>query len=489
LRLNLPGSDPRLAQTVRFFEDRHVASWAAGGFVRDHLLGRAPRDIDLTTDGPPVELGRELAGEIGAAFVIMDEARGHVRLVLPGDGRIDLTPLRADAIDADLRLRDFTVDAMAVQLTPVTATMGELLDPTGGRNDLRDGLIRMTGQAALADDPLRLLRGVRLCAELDFGLEEETRSRISAGAAEINTVAPERLRDELARIMATDRAAAGLRLMDELGLLVAVLPEVEVMRDVEQPKEHYFDVLRHSLAAVEALDAMLGADQPGEARERAMWTAVRQGLPPAVLAALEEQLGSASRLSLLKLGALLHDIGKPGTKSVEAGGRVRFFGHAELGAQIASRLMARLRYSSRATAMVAAMIRAHLRPLQMSQSGAPSNRAVYRYFRDAGDAGAETLLLSLADHAATAGPRLDPEQFRRHVGLVAYTLQMRDERPTVVKPRKLIRGDELAAELGIVAGPGLRDVLEKIAEAQAAGEVNDRDGAVEFARRLIGDRR
>jgi len=199
----------------------------------------------------------------------------------------------------------------------------------------------------------------------------------------------------------------------------------------------------------------------------------------------EEVVRGTPRAAVLKLGGLLHDIGKPESKSFEESGRMRFFGHADAGAEIAVTLMQRLHFSSREVALVSSMIQAHLRPLLMAQRGAPSDRAIYRFFRDTADAGIDTLFLSLADHLATVGPRIDMEGWRRHVAVVSYILLNRFQEPTVIAPPKLLDGDDLMAEFGLAPGPHIGELLELVREAQAAAEVTTRDQALALARRHL----
>jgi poly(A) polymerase len=196
-----------------------------------------------------------------------------------------------------------------------------------------------------------------------------------------------------------------------------------------------------------------------------------------------------SRAALLKLGGLLHDVGKPATRSTDETGRMRFFGHQHVGADIAAAALRRLRFSSREVAMVRAMVAAHLRPVQMAQQGPPTRRAIYRFFRDTGEAGIETLFLSLADHLATVGPRLNEAGWRRHVALTSYILEKRLREADVVAPPKLLKGEEVMAALGLPPGPLVGQLLEAVREAQAAGEISTREEALALARRLAAGAR
>ncbi len=485
LRLE-PSLRELLAKIAAFFEARGLEAYATGGFLRDALLGLPTRDLDISISADPLELGPQLADAFEGDYFPLDEERGHARILLPAhDLRVDLLPLRG-AIEDDLRGRDYTVNALAASLTDAAAAgpLG-LIDPTGGLDDLRAGVIRLIREQALFNDPLRLLRGVRLAAQLDFRIEPATAELIHQHAALLRGVAVERQRDELMLVLSTRRAAKGLWLLDELGLLRQLLPELDVTRDVEQPKEHHWDVFGHSLAAVDALDTLLAEDEPVADPQRrqwrelwtqlAWWDGAREHLRSEVVAGVP-------RSAVLKLGALLHDIGKPETRSLEESGRIRFFGHADVGAEIAVRFMRRLRFSSAETSLVGAMIEAHLRPLLMAHTGTPTDRAIYRFFRDTGEAGIDTLFLSLADHLGTVGPRFDLEGWRRHVALMSYLLFKRFNKPEITSPPKLIDGDDLMAALGLSPGPQIGELLELVREAHAAGEVATKEEALELAK-------
>ena len=474
-----------LSELAAVLAVQRVDAWATGGFLRDVLLGREVKDLDITIEADPLRLGPDIAKTFGGDCFPLDAERGRVRVLLPAyDIHLDLMPLPG-SIEDDLRTRDFTIDAMAAPLNELASGSIRLIDPTTGLPDLQDRVVRHVSEQALVDDPLRLLRGVRLAVLLDFAIEPITAKAIHRHGGGLERVAMERQRDELVQILRTPRGAPGLRLMDELGLLDGVLPELAVTRGVEQPKEHYWDVFRHCLAVVEALDMMLAMDEPEAEPARSLWNELWGRLEwweDGRQYFATEFVPNTHRCSLTKLAGLLHDIGKPETKSFD-NGRIRFRGHADAGAQIATRVMQRLRFSARETALVSGMIEAHMRPVQMAQEQAPSRKAVYRFFRDTGEAGIDTLFLSLADHLGTMGPRVELEGWRRHVAVIDYVLRMRSEERVVVEPPKLVDGDDLMSALGIPPGPRLRELLELVREAQAAGELTTREEAIALARR------
>lgn len=491
-RLSLSLSPPAaglLARLAAFFRGRGSEAYVTGGFLRDALLGRESRDVDLAAAADPLALGPELAEALGGRSFPLAPERGILRIVLPGqDLHVDLLPLRGD-IESDLRLRDYTIDAMAAPLAGAAAGAAEIIDPTGGHPDLRRRLVRVVREEAFREDPLRPLRGVRLAAELDFRLERGTTALIRAHAPRLPEAAPERQRDELMRTLATPRAGGALRLLDDLGLLAPLLPEVAAARGVEQPKEHYWDVFGHSLEAVRALDFLLLPEAPADEPWRSLWREVWEPLAwwqegKAYFQA--EVVPGRPRLAVLKLAALLHDIAKPETKTWDETGRMRFFGHADVGAEKAVRILRRLRLSGREVELVRTMVKAHLRPVQMGQQGPPTRRALYRYFRDCGDAAIDTLFLSLADHLATVGPRVSREGWRNHASLVNYILTQRFQEESIVAPPRLVNGHDLMRALGLAPGPLVGRLLRLVEEAQAAGEVKTREEALELARSALG---
>jgi len=479
-----------LAELAAFFRVRRVEAYAVGGFLRDALLGRRCRDIDLSIAADPLLVGRDLADAFGGHYFPLAQERHLARLVFP-ERRVyvDLLPLSGDIL-ADLSQRDYTIDAMAARLDEVDAGRALVIDPTGGRQDLRRRLVRATSEESFRQDPLRLLRGVRLAAELGFHIEPGTGDLIRRYAALVPTAAVERQRDELMRILSTPRAGHGLRLLEALGLLEQVLPEMAATRGVEQPKEHYWDVFSHSLETVSSLDVLLTEDGPQGRAQRGLWRELWRQLAwwgDARDHFQQEVIRGTPCSAVVKLGGLLHDIAKPETKSFDQTGRMRFFGHTDAGAEKAGHILRRLRFSAREVGLVQAMVKAHLRPVQMGQQGPPTRRAVYRFFRDCGDAAVDTLFLSLADHLATVGPRFSMVGWRLHVSLVNYILGKRFQEEALVAPSRLVRGDELMAELGLSPGPLVGELLEMIREAQAAGEITTRVEALEMVRAALAE--
>lgn len=278
-----------IARVARLARDQGAAAYVVGGAVRDVLLGRRARDLDIAVAGDAVAFARRIAAVLGGRFVELDGENGVARIVLDeSDVRyIDVAQLRG-ALQEDLRRRDFTIDALAVPLEG-----GRPVDVCGGLEDLRLRLVRMNSPSVFVDDPLRLLRGARIASELGFEIEPATEAEIMAHAPALAAAGAERRRDELARIFALEAAYQGLRLLDRLRLLDVLLPEVTSGRAVEQPGGwHAYDVFEHNMHAVEAMDLMLASDRPVDDRAwlwDALWSAFgwrRSGLR----ACIEEEM-------------------------------------------------------------------------------------------------------------------------------------------------------------------------------------------------------
>jgi poly(A) polymerase len=488
VRPDLSTLSPQLRDLLATVHRALPDAYLVGGGVRDLLRGRQPSDLDFISTADLHGSAEALAAELGGHIFPLDAGRGQYRVVLE-DGpvtSIDLSPYAGD-LQADLRRRDFTVDAMAA-LVEADGTLGELIDPLDGASDLEAQMLRMVSEHALTDDPLRLLRAVRLATEMEFIIEPATADAIGAHAGELHVAAPERQREELTRLLATPHSAAGVRLMDELGLLAQLLPELMPAHGVEQPGDaHYYDVFDHSIETLATLDALLAPDDAPLSRDRTwMRDDFLHALSPFGIEAYlsAEAGGGHSRAVLLKLAGLLHDVSKPETKALAADGRTRFLGHPELGANKAAKICERLRFGNKETRFVSLLVEEHLRPTQLSNSGPPSERALYRFFRDLGDAAPALLTLTLADGAAAAGPRLTREGWRRRVAYMAYLLDRGQTHAVAAKQPRLLTGDDLIEILGMTPGPELGRVLSAVEEAIGAGEVVSRQAALAYARQL-----
>jgi len=486
----------------RYLTTEKIKAYLVGGAVRDMLLNRETADIDIAVDSDALETASNISKQTGGVFVLLDEANRIGRVVIedPDTGKhwnFDFSSLRGN-IEQDLAERDFTVDALAIDLDSIAANkpcfyglLRELvdlpvIDPFDGQSDLQRGIIRAVSRRVFIADPARLLRAVRLMAELDFIIDGDTESLIKQYAALASTIAGERVHEEILRLLAVPGSGRLLRDLDDLGILMVLIPELEPARNTTQPKEHHWNVLDHSLNVAVAIEYLL---------HQGSWLYENEGIlsavpwSPQLDAHFHNEVGySSTRLSLLKIAAVLHDVSKPDTKTVNEDGKMRFLGHDRQGAEKAVRILERMRFSTREIRLVELYIHYHLRPTQLTHENLPSRRALYRYFRDTGDAALDVLFLSLADHLATRGPLVEPELWQEHAKLVEYVISQYYNTEELVSPPKLIDGHDLITLFNLKPGPRVGEFLEAAREAQASGEISNREQALDYIRRILKDR-
>ena len=458
-------------------------AWLVGGAVRDRHLGRIVADFDVVVEENPAQAARAIAREAGrAACFALSQEFGSWRVIdRERRWQVDVEPLRGESIEEDLALRDFTLNALAEPLAG-----GPPLDPLGGLADLEAGRIRMAGPRAFVEDPLRVLRLARVVTELGLEPDAETLRCARAQAPSLSAVSPERIFMELRRIVAAPRARAGIELTGELAALAVVLPELEHMRGVEQNRFHHRDAYGHTL---EVLDRTVElTDAAGPSGEEAL---VALGAHRADVAALlaEPLADELSRGEALRWGALLHDAAKPLTREIRpSDGRVTFIGHDVRGAELARTVLGRLRASERLAAHVAGLVRHHLRLGFLVHEPQPlARRTVFAYLRACEPVEVDVTLLSVADRLATRGDRA-AEAIDAHLAVARAMLGDALRWREAGSPAPLLRGDELAAALGITPGPGLGELLERVAEARYAGEIATSEEALGYARGLLSGR-
>ena len=445
-------------------------AWIVGGAIRDALAGREVTDVDLAVDGDAEAAARAVASAADAHPFELSGEFATWRVQSRGEHwHLDVAALRGGSIEADLAARDFTVDAIAVPLGG-----GEALDPHQGAQDLDRRVLRAVAERSFADDPLRILRAARIAAMLELTVEPRTVSLARDQAPRAAEPAGERQLAELRGIVAGPRPVGGVALMDELGATPVVLPELEALRGVEQNPYHHLDAHGHTIEVLERV-VELEADPAPALGE----------LSAEIEALLAEPLADElNRAGGLRFAALFHDLGKPLTRTVGEGGRVLFIGHDEEGVRIVAEICSRLRASRRLTAYLQALTRNHLRLGFLVHERPLARRRVYDYLKATEPETVDVTLLTVADRLATQGPRTRSEAIDAHLELaremIAEGLAWRREGP----PAAPIRGDELAAELGIEPGPELGRLLAEIEAARFAGEVGSRDDAVALARRV-----
>ena len=478
-----------ITRLTGFFDSQvNTPAWLVGGVVRDALLGREVQDIDIAVPGDAGPVGHAVAEHLGATAVPVP-AWNVVRVALPGfaeDSRpflIDISGF-AGFIEDDLRSRDFTVDAMSIPIDcwESDQRFDAIIDPLNGKADLARRILRAGGDGVFIDDPGRMLRAVRVAQQVGLRMEPGTARLIRRDAHLLHRVSPERVRDEFMTILAATGARPQLEVLDRLDLLCRVIPELEATKRCEQPRSHhYWDVWGHLLHCVEYAEEVTAGHRNNAIYTMAPWTAKED-------AYFAEVIGDGhTRRTVLKLAALLHDIAKPQTRAADADGRVRFLGHSEEGAKVVVQRLTSLRMSRRITDLVSEMVLHHLRPSQLRNGTAmPSPRAIFRYYRDVGDASVDTLYLAMADVLAARGPDLSPERWANYARMVAAVLEAGAEQPgNRDGDPPLINGHDLMDALDLPPGPRIGSLLASLREAEAVGEISSRDDAINLAARLV----
>jgi tRNA nucleotidyltransferase/poly(A) polymerase len=481
--------------------------YLVGGAVRDGLMGRLSHDLDFAVPSGAIALARRLASALNTDFYVLDEAFDAARLILgspartgelaaPGDV-LDFAGFRGADLEADLRGRDFTVNAIAFDVR-----RGTILDPLNGAADIRSKTIRACSPASFQDDPVRVLRAVRQAAELEFKIAPESRQAMKRAAGSLPEISPERQRDEIFKMLEGPRPEACLRALDLLGALAPLLPELAALKGVGQSGPHIYDVWDHTLAVLGYLGGILDALAPRRSPEAGgdLFTGLlsaqlgryRDRFAAHLAGAINEE---RSTRALLFFAALFHDVAKPGTRSVDETGRVRFLGHDELGAERIVQRARALHLSSAETERLRTIVRNHMRfhfhsARWEGQGTEPSRKSIYKFFRDAGEAGVDLILLGLADLRGTRGPELSQEAWSAGLEVARIFLENYWEKPEeAVTPPPLVDGHTLIGEYNLDEGPVIGRLLEAIREAQAVGKVSTREQALEFGRAWLDENR
>lgn len=464
--LDLKGN-PIIRKIYAASKELGVNVYLVGGVIRDLILSNATGcDYDIAMSGEIERVTNLIARSVGGSPFPLDKELGSFRVTIKKGGlpiHLDLLPIKGKDILEDLSSRDFTINAMAIDLDCLFRGEPSILDPFGGLGDGRKGIIRVVGPRTFQEDPVRLLRAVRFSSQYGLAIEEGTKRDIMANAGLLGLSSRERVRDEFFIILKSPGASRYLKELHTLGLLREVIGEVKVWETLRG-----YDLLSHTFSTVEEMDILL-SDLPGFIPE----------VSAPLLEHLQETIGGVSRVGLVKLTAFLHDAGKPLTMKVD-GDRTRFLGHEVEGERIGKMVGRRLKLSKKAVALLARLIRNHHRVFGLASLERVSPRSKAHFFRvlEGGD-GLDLLLISLADARATRGGD-DPELSVLVKDLVTFYFKVY----AVHKPPPLLRGSDVMEILGIPEGVIIGRILRRLAEAEAEGFVKNKGEAIEFIKRV-----
>lgn len=465
---------PQLKIIRDIAKKKKVPIYLVGGFLRDAQLGEKKKDLDFAVEKDALDVARAFSECIRGAYVLLDEARGCARVAKKIKGELytfDFADFRDKTFEGDLARRDFTINTLSVDLSRLearTEIADVLMDVKRGLKDIKDKRIKRTSVRAFKEDPLRMMRAFSLKATLGFKIELKTLNQIREEKDLIRNVSYERIREELFKILGTDRSAAVIKSMDRVGLLETMIPQIRIMYGCQQGTYHHLDVWPHSVETLVQLEKIFSQFKNDDE----------------AMSYLGETLGgNRSRGAVMKLAALLHDIGKPDTRRNE-NGRVSFHGHEHAGRTIVKHVAKMLKLSVRERHALEDMVLWHLRPGYLSNFKQPSEKAIYRFFRDAKEESVSTLLLSLADQRSTRGTATTQTDQEHHevicLDLVARYFRKKKEKPF----RRLINGDDLIRNLRLKPSPLFAEILSGVEEGQMLGKLKTKSQALEFAGKM-----
>lgn len=476
--LKFSSKEQNLLQIIyRFAKAQKIKLYLVGGILRDILLGREKEnpDIDFCLKKGAINFGRKLAKEIKAGFVVLDKEHGACRAVKKIKDKaytLDFTDFRGKTLEEDLLHRDFTINAMALELEKVF-TRPELddllIDPYCGREDLKHKIIKIVSKKAFDEDPLRILRAFSFACLFNFNLHPETLRLIKLKRNKLSQVSFERIRDELFKILDSPCAFDYLLALDKLKILKIIFPEIEMMRNVKQGPYHHLDVWEHTLETIKQLEGLI--------KERKNNQEIQDYLNEIISS-------ERKRRALIKLGAFLHDIGKPKARR-RKNGKTIFHGHERIALEIIENICQRLRLSNDELNALKKIVFCHLRPGYLADNEVISNRAKFRFFRDTANEAISILLMAIADQRSTKGRLTTKESRLRHERLVSGLVKEYFRKKKEKKLVRLINGNDLINKFKLQPSPLIGKILSEIEELQAIGKVKCKTEALKIVTKLI----
>jgi poly(A) polymerase len=454
---------PWVIHVINAVQSVNGQAWLVGGAIRDFLkTGELPLDLDFAlVNCSAHSLAQQLSNELDGHLVPLDPVFGIHRVVLKNGIQLDLADTLGNSIETDLLRRDLTINAMALDLQT-----GALLDPTGGFQDLEQLKVRLLSEANLIDDSLRLLRVFRVAAGIQAKeMEPQTLALVAQHKDKLWDVAPERIQYELFRFFSVDNCFPYLQQMAETGLLEVLIPDLTPMKSIGASGFHHLGLFDHTMELVRQAERLM-VDCPQEAQE---W--------------LNSSFnGVVTRMGLVKLGSLLHDIGKPATMGTREdpvhGTRLTFYQHEEVGEEMADPWLKKLKVSNEVRAHVKLLIRWHLYPCQFGPDSL--RRSVLRYYRRLGDATIDVTMLALSDRHSSCGEWLTPEDIQKSHEAHLWLMQNYYDEKSVLTAPRLLGGKDVMRILGCEPGPIVKKALDALQEVQQLSEVGTKEEAEQW---------
>ncbi|MFN7064716.1 MAG: HD domain-containing protein [Aquificaceae bacterium] len=480
---------------MTYFDDiarvlpREAYCFVVGGWIRDRLLGEPVGqhiDVDLLVTCDPMDIAKKLSEKIGGSYFEFEKKGLFIKRptiatvvlrLFPYKYRFDFAKIEGRDLEKslveDLLSRDFTANAMAVSLDDllsIGAKQAIIYDPAHGIEDLEEGLLRPVSVKNLEEDPVRIIRGFRLAVEKGLSLTEDFYQFVRKKGNLLRKVPVERITLELFKILRTSESHKILKNLYEHGILQILFPETERWKEIrDQGDHHLYPLEEHVLRVLEALEKLLQE--------------VDVYLPAEFLKGLGsmEVHGEFSDVELLKLSALLHDIAKPHTFEIKEG-KITFYNHHKVGAQIVSQYGKTYKWGENATKFVAKLVEEHLRPFYLRESfskGQLTDRGRANFWRECEDIVPHLFLHAIAD---AIGSGDDEAQIRELLRTIYDLVSYKREKLSKIPIRSLLDGKEIMQVLGIGPGPFVGEIKKALEEAQIEGKVRTKEEAVEFVR-------
>ena len=449
-------------------------TYLVGGCLRDIILGHTPKDLDILVEDEIDEFSKFLSKALNSKIIKFQNHGFETFRIINSKTNlnIDITKYSGgkDGLINDLAMRDFSINSMALNLNNETFEFENILDPFNGLQDLNNNIIRYVSKDLVLNDPLRLLRSVRLASKLNFIIEEDTKNYFMVNSEKINSVSYERIRDEIIDIFVLNNSPNYLSLMEEMNLLNQIFPEIQLSKGVIQEGLHDKDVYMHSLATLFFIENIINED-----------------LFPEIQFNNDIFAHENTIIPYIKLAAFFHDIGKPDTKSFSES-RIRFISHEEHGSKISENITKRLKFSIKVQKYISRLIKNHLRLGHLiSLHDLPSDKAIRKLSRDCYDVINELIYLDFADYLATSQDHFDNylDHYNDLRKIYFRIMELRSDKSK--KYDKIIDGNEIMEIFGLNEGPEVGRVLNAIQEDIINNGNIEKDDAIKLAKEILNN--
>ncbi len=441
--------------------------YLVGGSVRDYIIKKEIKDFDIVIQGDAARFAEGFASSKKARCIPLDKRNNISRVVLSNDDdkniTIDFSSLNGKDIYEDLAKRDFTMNALAVKIEDGKIDFNRVIDPFRGIDDIESNIIREVNKNIFAEDPIRMLRAIRFMSQLNFDISDEMYGLINKNNNRIKDIPGEKISNEIFKILGFKRAYYYFSFMDKhLGMLSKIFPEIEPMKDVGRCKYHVVDAWTHSMHTMRIIEKIIYADGYFEEHLRKAYEDHTNQI----------MANGHTRLQLIKIAALFHDIGKPKARWIDETGRVRFRGHEIVGKEIMADISDRLAFSKKEKDFLCKIVKEHMWPLTLYKTNDVSGRALYDLFKNFGESTLDIILIGLADIISTRQllkPHEEMGMYKVHAEYLANNYLTRFKRLEDIS--HVINGNDILENYDIEDKRIIGEILDSIKKAIFFGEI------------------